>query len=78
MTMKPGNSAKLLLFLLTAIAAVAQSAPQQVTVPPTGFAGLDQYRASRIAVYTDDFGQVQALSDRILVAGRDFPITIHP
>jgi hypothetical protein len=32
----------------------------------------------RYAVYTDDFGQVQALSDRILVAGRDFPITIHP
>ena len=28
---------------------------QQPTIPTTGFAGLDQYRASRIAVFTDDF-----------------------
>jgi lysophospholipase L1-like esterase len=27
-------------------------------IPPTGFPGLDQYRASRIAMYTDDFGQL--------------------
>ena len=27
-------------------------------IPPTGFAGLDQYRASRIAVFTDDFGEL--------------------
>jgi lysophospholipase L1-like esterase len=31
---------------------------QQSTIPSTGFAGLDQYRASRIAVFTDDFGQL--------------------
>jgi acyl-CoA thioesterase I len=33
---------------------------QQLTpsIPSTGFAGLDQYRASRIAIYTDDFGQL--------------------
>jgi acyl-CoA thioesterase I len=33
---------------------------QQVApaIPSTGFAGLDQYRASRIAIYTDDFGQL--------------------
>ena len=31
---------------------------QQVTIPSTGFPGLDQYRASRIAVFTDDFGQL--------------------
>ena len=30
---------------------------QQPAIPTTGFAGLDQYRASRIAVFTDDFGQ---------------------
>lgn len=35
-----------------------QSKPLTVTIPSTGFAGLDQYRASRIAVYTDDFGQL--------------------
>jgi lysophospholipase L1-like esterase len=28
------------------------------TIPSTGLAGLDQYRASRIAIYTDDFGQL--------------------
>jgi lysophospholipase L1-like esterase len=33
---------------------------QQATpsIPSTGFAGLDQYRASRIAVFTDDYGQL--------------------
>ena len=30
-------------------------APQ---IPSTGFAGLDHYRASRIAVFTDDYGQL--------------------
>jgi acyl-CoA thioesterase I len=29
------------------------------SVPPTGFPGLDHYRASRIAIFTDDFGQLQ-------------------
>jgi len=28
-------------------------------IPSTGFPGLDQYRASRIAIYTDDFGEVK-------------------
>jgi lysophospholipase L1-like esterase len=28
------------------------------SIPSTGFAGLDQYRASRISIYTDDFGQL--------------------
>ncbi len=27
-------------------------------IPATGFSGLDQYRARRIAVFTDDFGQL--------------------
>src|SRR5438270_8820226 len=35
-----------------------QPRPLTVTLPSTGFAGLDQYRASRIAVYTDDYGQL--------------------
>ena len=36
-------------------------APQLVPtpgIPSTGFAGLDQYRARRIAVFTDDYGQL--------------------
>jgi len=33
---------------------------QQLTpsIPSTGFAGLDQYRASRIAMFTDEYGQL--------------------
>jgi len=29
-----------------------------LSIPSTGFAGLDQYRASRIAMFTDDYGQL--------------------
>src|SRR6476646_12082996 len=36
---------------------------QQPAIPPTGFAGLDQYRASRIAVFTDDFGELARYRD---------------
>lgn len=38
------------------VATFAQQAPP--AIPTTGFAGLDQYRASRIAVFTDDYGQL--------------------
>jgi|ERR1700683_2724685 lysophospholipase L1-like esterase len=42
----------------------AQPAPQAPpAVPSTGFPGLDQYRASRIAVFTDDFGQLARYRD---------------
>jgi lysophospholipase L1-like esterase len=51
----------LLLVLLTVPIALAQG--PQVTIPSTGFPGLDQYRASRIAVYTDDFGQLARYRD---------------
>jgi lysophospholipase L1-like esterase len=35
------------------------AAPQvQPSIPTTGFVGLDKYRASRIAVFTDDYGQL--------------------
>ena len=47
--------ATLLLFCLSAIAQQTTPAP---SIPSTGFAGLDQYRASRIAVFTDDYGQL--------------------
>src|SRR5277367_5889965 len=33
------------------------------SIPSTGFSGLDQYRASRIAIYTDDFGQLARYRD---------------
>ena len=46
----------LIMALLPSLAAlVQQPAP---AIPSTGFAELDQYRASRISIYTDDFGQL--------------------
>ena len=54
---------KILLILLLAISAAAQPSPQQVTLPSTGFAGLDKYRASRIAVYVNDYGQLARYRD---------------
>jgi len=52
--------------LLASSWALAQSpAPQQAppAIPTTGFAGLDHYRASRIAVFTDDYGQLVRYRD---------------
>jgi acyl-CoA thioesterase I len=42
-------------FLLALPALAQQTAP---AIPSTGFPELDQYRASRISIYTDDFGQL--------------------
>jgi lysophospholipase L1-like esterase len=47
--------------LLCLSASAQQSAPAPApasAIPTTGFAGLDRYRASRIAVFTDDYGQL--------------------
>jgi lysophospholipase L1-like esterase len=46
------------LVVLLALSAFAQQSSQPPSIPTTGFAGLDQYRASRIAVFTDDYGQL--------------------
>lgn len=51
------------LLLLLTVSAITQQATQPVTIPSTGFAGLDQYRASRVAVYTDDYGQLARYRD---------------
>jgi lysophospholipase L1-like esterase len=45
-----------------AVLTVCASA-QPPSIPTTGFAGLDQYRASRIAVFTDDYGQLARYRD---------------
>jgi lysophospholipase L1-like esterase len=42
---------------------LGQQAAPAPSIPTTGFAGLDQYRASRIAVFTDDFGQLARYRD---------------
>jgi lysophospholipase L1-like esterase len=51
--------------VLFSLSVLAQQTPDHTppTIPPTGFAGLDQYRANRIAVYTDDFGQLKRYRD---------------
>jgi len=49
------KSQPLFAILLCLPALAQQVAP---SIPSTGFAGLDQYRASRISIYTDDFGQL--------------------
>jgi lysophospholipase L1-like esterase len=54
-----------ILFVSLAVSCHAQQpAPAAApSIPTTGFAGLDQYRARRIAVFTDDFGQLARYRD---------------
>ncbi len=42
----------------TAQQAAPASGPITATVPPTGFAGLDRYRASRANVFFNDYGEL--------------------
>lgn len=46
--------------LLTLPSFSQQPAP---SIPASGSPGLDEYRASRIAIYTDDFGQLERYRD---------------
>jgi lysophospholipase L1-like esterase len=48
-------------FLISS-AAGQQSTPAP-SIPTTGFPGLDQYRARRLAVFTDDYGQLARYRD---------------
>ncbi len=48
---------QLVLFLVLSFSALAQQSPP--VIPTTGYPGLDQYRASRLAIYTDDFGELK-------------------
>jgi len=42
----------------TALPTGQKAAVETPGIPSTGFAGLDSYRASRIAMFTDDYGQL--------------------
>lgn len=53
-----------LLVLLLAFQSVSLYAQQPApSIPSTGYPDLDQYRASRVAIYTDDFGQLARYRD---------------
>jgi len=55
-----------LLLVLPAFSQQPAPAPQTVPtpgIPSTGFVGLDGYRARRIAVFTDDYGQLSRYSE---------------
>ncbi len=56
--MRRPNTLFLSFAILCCCALAQQPSPAPPSIPATGFAGLDQYRASRIAVFTDDFGQL--------------------
>jgi len=60
----------LALLLITGTAFAQQPAP---SIPTTGFAGLDQYRASRIAMFTDDYGQLARYRDANAALGAPKP-----
>jgi len=73
-------AARLALILLFAISGVAQESAQspqpKSAIPSTGFAGLDQYRASRIAIFTDDFGQLARYAKPMPPSNRPRPARI--
>jgi lysophospholipase L1-like esterase len=52
------GACKVIFVLSVSFSAFAQQTVPTPGIPSTGFAGLDQYRANRIAVYTDDYGQL--------------------
>jgi lysophospholipase L1-like esterase len=58
------NLKRSLIFALIFSTVVLGQAPgPQVTLPSTGYPGLDKYRASRIAVYVNDYGQLARYRD---------------
>src|SRR5277367_220658 len=62
--MKSSRTFHSLTFVLAvfSLSAFAQQ-PAPPSIPTTGFPGLDQYRASRIAMFTDDYGQLVRYRD---------------
>jgi lysophospholipase L1-like esterase len=49
--------------LIFAAGGLAQAPGPQATLPSSGYPGLDKYRASRIAVYVNDYGQLARYRD---------------
>jgi lysophospholipase L1-like esterase len=59
------NVTRFISVLLLSLSSLAQqpAQPPPPPIPPTGFRGLDQYRASRIAIFADDFGELARYRD---------------
>jgi lysophospholipase L1-like esterase len=53
----------LILSATIVVPAFCQQVGPAPTIPSTGFTDLDQYRASRIAIFTDDFGELARYRD---------------
>lgn len=53
-----GILSRCLPFVFLSVFVFGQQPTPAPSIPSTGFPGLDQYRASRIAIYIDDFGQL--------------------
>lgn len=49
------------ILILLCVEALAQRATP--SIPSSGSPGLDEYRASRLAIYTDDFGELKRYRD---------------
>ena len=58
---------------VSSVLGAQQSAPHPPSIPSTGFAGLDQYRASRIAMFTDDYGQLARYREANAALGKPAP-----
>jgi lysophospholipase L1-like esterase len=53
----------LITVLIFSSAALAQSPGPQVTLPSSGYPGLDKYRASRIAIFVNDYAELGRYRD---------------
>jgi lysophospholipase L1-like esterase len=53
----------ILIVSATIVPALGQQSTPAPAIPSSGSAGLDQYRASRLAIFTDDFGQLNHYRD---------------
>jgi lysophospholipase L1-like esterase len=58
-----GMSCRLILVVVFFLSVVSSAQQQSPSIPTTGSPGLDQYRASRLAIYTDDFGELKRYRD---------------
>ena len=59
----PSSLLSILIVSATIVPALGQQSTPTPAIPSTGFAGLDQYRASRLAIFTEDFGELARYRD---------------